>query len=42
VLAHFAVTARDETNLDRLQTELEQVVVETMQPEKAGVWLRHL
>lgn len=41
VLARFAVTARDETDLEKLVAELEQVVEGTMQPEKAGVWLRH-
>ncbi len=39
VLATFAVTARDETDLDNLTRELQQVVAETMQPESAGVWL---
>lgn len=41
VLARFAVTARDETDLEKLVAELEQVVEGTMQPEKAGVWLCH-
>ena len=31
VLAAFALTARDETDLDRLTDELQQVVGETMQ-----------
>ena len=38
VLARFAVTARDETDLDRLTSELQGVVEETMQPE--GVYVR--
>ncbi len=40
VLAQFAVTARDETDLDALTAELARVVQETMQPEKVSVWLR--
>ncbi|MFZ2617176.1 MAG: hypothetical protein WA077_14410, partial [Anaerolineae bacterium] len=40
VLAQFAVTARDETNLDALTTELARVVQETLQPERVSVWLR--
>ncbi len=40
VLAGFAVTARDETDLDKLTGELQRVVGETMQPEGIGVWLR--
>lgn len=40
VLAAFAVTARDETDLDALTGALQQVVGETMQPEGVGVWLR--
>ena len=40
VLAQFAVTARDETDLDALTTELVRVVQETMQPEHVSVWLR--
>ena len=40
VLAQFAVTARDETDLDALTAELLRVVQETMQPEHVSVWLR--
>ena len=40
VLAHFAVTARDETDLDALTAELVRVVQETLQPERVSVWLR--
>ena len=40
VLAAFAVTARDETDLDALTAELARVVQETMQPERMSVWLR--
>jgi hypothetical protein len=40
VLAQFAVTARDETDLDSLTAELARVVQETMQPERVSVWLR--
>lgn len=40
VLARFAVTVRDEADLDKLTEELKRVVGETMQPEGAGVWLQ--
>ncbi|MEZ4766881.1 MAG: hypothetical protein R2844_00435 [Caldilineales bacterium] len=40
VLAEFAVTARDETDLDTLTAELVRVVQETMQPEQVSIWLR--
>jgi hypothetical protein len=40
VLAQFAITARDETDMDKLTTELVRVVQETMQPERVSVWLR--
>ncbi|GIV75836.1 MAG: hypothetical protein KatS3mg050_0230 [Litorilinea sp.] len=40
VLAGFARTARDETDLDALLAELERVVGETLQPEGIGVWLK--
>jgi len=40
VLAAFGATARDETDLERLNAELLQVVDETMQPEFVGLWLR--
>jgi len=40
VLAQFALTARDETDLDALTGELARVVQETMQPEGVSVWLR--
>ncbi len=40
VLAHFAQTARNETNLDALTTELVRMVQETLQPEQVSVWLR--
>jgi hypothetical protein len=39
VLAQFAVTARDETDLDSLTVELARVVRETIQPERVSVWL---
>ena len=39
VLADFAATARDETDLDRLTAELAGVIKEAMQPEFASVWL---
>jgi len=40
VLAQFAITARDETDLDALTAELARVVQETLQPEQVSVWLR--
>ncbi len=40
VLAQFAVTARDETDLDALLAELARVVDETLQPEHVSIWLR--
>ncbi len=40
VLARFAITARDETNMNALTAELARVVRETLQPEHAGIWLR--
>ena len=40
VLAAFALTARDETDLAELTGELQRVVVETLQPEGVGVWLQ--
>ncbi|MFZ2518562.1 MAG: hypothetical protein WA089_07655, partial [Anaerolineae bacterium] len=39
VLAQFAQTARDETDLDALTGELARVVQETLQPERVSVWL---
>jgi hypothetical protein len=39
-LEQFAVTARDEVDLDRLAAEIVRVVEEAMQPEKVTVWLR--
>jgi hypothetical protein len=39
VLAQFALTARDETDLDTLTNELARVVQETLQPERVSVWL---
>jgi hypothetical protein len=40
VLAQFAITARDETDMDKLTTELVRVVQETMQPENVSLWLK--
>ncbi|MBP6803785.1 MAG: hypothetical protein KA362_06725 [Chloroflexi bacterium] len=40
VLAQFAQTARDETDMDALQAELLCVVQATMQPEQASIWLK--
>ncbi len=40
VLASFAITARDETDLTLLTAEVQRVIQETMQPEAVNVWLR--
>jgi hypothetical protein len=40
VLAQFAITARDETDMEALQAELLRVVQETMQPESVSLWLK--
>jgi hypothetical protein len=40
ILARFAVTARDEVEMERLRSRLMEAVEETMQPEKADLWLR--
>ena len=40
VLAAFAATARDETDLDALTAELIRVIQDTMQPESVSIWLR--
>ena len=39
VLAQFAQTARDETDLDALTAELARVAQETLQPEHVSIWL---
>ena len=40
VLARFALTARNETDLDMLTAELVRVAQETMQPDGVSLWLR--
>jgi hypothetical protein len=40
LLAAFGATVRDETDLERLTSELLRVVDETMQPEFVGLWLK--
>lgn len=40
VLTKFAQTVRDETDLDKLTSEMLNVVNETMQPKRASVWLK--
>jgi hypothetical protein len=40
VLAQFAITARDETDMDKLTAELLRVVQETMQPTQVTLWLK--
>ncbi|MBP8291488.1 MAG: hypothetical protein KAX65_01870 [Caldilineaceae bacterium] len=40
VLAAFAITARDETDMTALTSELARTVQETMAPERVSVWLK--
>ena len=40
VLARFAITARDETDMNALTAELARVVQETVAPDGVSVWLR--
>ena len=40
VLAHFAITARDETDMNALAAELARVVQETLEPAEVKVWLK--
>lgn len=40
VLAQFAITARDETDMHALTSELARVVAETLQPEHLNLWLK--
>jgi hypothetical protein len=40
VLADFARTARDETDINQLTARLVEVVQETLQPEQASLWLK--
>ena len=40
VIAEFAATCRDETDLEKLAASLIAVVQETMQPESVTLWLR--
>ena len=40
VVAEFAATCRDETDLDNLTARLVEVVGETMQPESVSLWLK--
>ena len=40
VLAQFAQTVRDETDMDVLTADLMLAVQETMQPERVSIWLK--
>ncbi len=40
VLARFAQTARDEVEVETLQTDLLHIVQETIQPEHVSIWLK--
>jgi hypothetical protein len=42
VLARFAITARDETDMSMLSAELAHVVQETMEPDLVRVWLKKI
>ncbi len=42
VLAQFAITARDETDMHALAGELIHVVQKTMEPEHVSVWLKRI
>jgi hypothetical protein len=40
VLAQFAQTTQNETDMEALQAELLRVVQETMQPESVSIWIK--
>lgn len=40
MLGNFAATARDETDLDQLTSELVRVIQETMEPDYVSIWLQ--
>ena len=40
VLAQYSITARDETDMNALTSELARVVQETLEPEMVSVWLK--
>jgi hypothetical protein len=42
VLAQFAITARDETDMNALTAELARVVQETVAPDGVSVWLKSI
>jgi hypothetical protein len=39
MLAHFAATSRDEADLPKLLSEIEQVITSSLQPASIHVWL---
>jgi hypothetical protein len=39
ILAHFAATARDEADLPKLLSEIEQVITTSLQPASLSIWL---
>jgi uncharacterized membrane protein YwzB len=41
VVAAFSVSLREEVDLEDLQTQIVEVVQETLQPEKVSLWLRN-
>jgi hypothetical protein len=40
VLAQFAQTTRNETDIATLQENILKVIEETVQPEKVSIWLK--
>jgi hypothetical protein len=40
VLDEFAITCRNETDINRLVTRLAEGIDETLQPEKVSVWIK--
>jgi uncharacterized membrane-anchored protein YjiN (DUF445 family) len=40
VLAEFAATCRNETDINKLVTRLAEGIDETLQPEKVSVWIK--
>lgn len=40
VLAEFAATCRNETDIEKLVTRLDEVIDDTLQPEKVSVWVK--
>ena len=41
LLEHFARTARDETELERLERAVAEIIEQTMRPDKISIWIRN-